>query len=70
MGKLAKADGRVGEAEIAHVENFMQQLGLSPESRKEAIAFFKTGSSPDFQISPLIQAEECTFNTELLVHYN
>lgn len=56
MGKLAKADGRVSEAEIAHVEQFMKQLNMSAEHRKQAIAFFKTGAKPDYAIEPLIQA--------------
>lgn len=55
MGKLAKADGRVSEQEIEHVESFMTQLKMSPVNRKEAIAHFKTGSQPDFSIDPVIQ---------------
>ncbi len=55
MGKLAKADGRVSEQEIAHVEKFMTQLGMTPNHRKEAIAYFKTGSAQDYAIDPLIQ---------------
>lgn len=59
MGKLAKADGRVSEEEIAHVEKFMTQLGMTPKHRKDAIAHFKTGSENDYQIDSLIQE----FNT-------
>ena len=55
MGKLAKADGRVSEQEIAHVEKFMAQLGMTAKHRKEAIAHFKTGSASSFAIDPLIQ---------------
>lgn len=55
MGKLAKADGRVSEQEIAHIEKFMSQLGMTAQHRKDAIAHFKTGSTNDFQIEPLIQ---------------
>jgi len=55
MGKLAKADGRVSEVEIAHVEKFMRQLNMSAENRKQAIAHFKTGSNPEYHIEPLIQ---------------
>jgi len=54
MGKLAKADGRVSEQEIAHVEQFMSQLNMNPSNRKQAIEHFKAGSSPDFDITPLI----------------
>lgn len=52
MGKLAKADGHVSRDEIAHVEDFMQKLGMSPEHRQVAIALFKQGTAPDFDIKP------------------
>ncbi len=52
MGKLAKADGRVSEEEIAHVEQFMQKLGMSAEHRLQAIALFKKGAASDFDIRP------------------
>ncbi len=52
MGKLAKADGRVSEEEIAHVEMFMQKLGMTMEHRQQAIAWFKQGSVADFDIEP------------------
>jgi DnaJ like chaperone protein len=55
MGTLAKADGRVSEQEIAHVENFMSQLNMSVKHRKEAINHFKEGSKADFKIEPLLQ---------------
>jgi len=45
MGKLAKADGRVSENEIAHVEKFMRQLNMSPNNRKKAIKHFQTGAT-------------------------
>jgi len=54
MGKLAKADGRVSENEIAHVEKFMQQLNMSPNHRKKAIKHFQTGAKVDYQIDDLI----------------
>ncbi|MBI4809122.1 MAG: co-chaperone DjlA [Nitrosomonadales bacterium] len=52
MGKLAKADGRVSEEEIEHVEQFMQKLGMTPEHRQQAIALFKKGAAPEFDIDP------------------
>ncbi|MEB8433601.1 co-chaperone DjlA [Cocleimonas sp. KMM 6892] len=55
MGKLAKADGRVSEEEIAHVETFMKQLNMSAENRKRAINHFQEGAKSDFDITPLIQ---------------
>lgn len=50
MGRLAKADGRVSESEIAHVEDLMQKLGMSAEHRARGIALFKHGSDPAFDI--------------------
>ena len=50
MGHLAKADGRVSEAEIARVQDFMTQMGLTDEHRREAIQLFKEGSSAGFSI--------------------
>ena len=52
MGKLARADGRVSEEEIAHVEQFMQKLGMTAEHRQQAIAWFKQGTAPEFDIEP------------------
>jgi len=54
MGKLAKADGRVSEVEIAHVEKFMAQLNMSPTNRKKAIKHFQTGSKIEYEIDALI----------------
>ncbi|MGB1311181.1 MAG: co-chaperone DjlA [Leucothrix sp.] len=56
MGKLAKADGRISEAEIAQAEAFMAQLEMTPERRKAAIALFKQGSQPDFSVDQTIKA--------------
>ena len=55
MGKLAKSDGRVSEQEVAHVEQFMAQLNMSAEHRKQAIGYFKTGSQADYVIEPLLK---------------
>ncbi len=55
MGTLAKADGRVSEQEIKHVENFMTQLNMSATHRKQAINHFKEGSKSDFKVEPLLQ---------------
>ena len=46
MGKLAKADGVVSQDEIAHVEAFMQKLGMTTEHRLQAINWFKQGAVP------------------------
>ncbi|MEW5905061.1 MAG: co-chaperone DjlA [Pseudomonadota bacterium] len=50
MGKLAKADGRVSEAEIAHTEVLMNKLGMSEGHRQQAIALFKQGASGESDI--------------------
>lgn len=50
MGKLAQADGRVSQDEIAHVELLMQKLGMTPEHRARAIALFKRGADPAFTL--------------------
>ena len=52
MGKLAKADGRVSQEEIDHSEEFMQKLGMTAEHRQLAIAWFKKGADPEFDIEP------------------
>ena len=54
MGKLAKADGRVSEIEVSHVEQFMQKLRMTPDYRLKAIGLFKQGASGDYDIHPKI----------------
>jgi DnaJ like chaperone protein len=49
-GHLAKADGRISEAEIAGAEKLMSQFGLDSAARAEAIALFKRGASAEFQL--------------------
>src|ERR1022692_411521 len=53
-GHLAKADGRISAAEIAGAEKLMAELGLGGAARAEAIALFKRGATPDFQLEPQI----------------
>lgn len=55
MGKIAKADGRISEDEIAHVENLFQKLGMSAEHKQRAILLFKKGAEPDFEIQPVMR---------------
>lgn len=52
MGKLAKADGHVSQDEIDHVEQFMQKLNMTAEHRQQAIALFRQGADPAFDIEP------------------
>ena len=49
-GQLAKADGRISEAEIAGAEKLMAEFGLSGAARDDAIALFKRGAAADFQL--------------------
>ena len=55
MGKLAKADGRVSQEEIAHVEQFMQKLGMTAEHRQQGIGLFKRGADPGFDMAPTLK---------------
>lgn len=49
LGHLAKADGRVSESEIKQAEGYMDELGLTPEHRQQAIARFKEGVAKGFE---------------------
>lgn len=51
MGKLAKADGRISQIEIDHVEAFIKKMGMTAEHRQEAIRQFKRGADPAFDIN-------------------
>ena len=55
MGKLAKADGRISQNEIDHIEQLMQKLGMTPAHRQQAITLFKQGADPAFDIQPSCQ---------------
>ena len=48
MGHIAKADGRISEAEVAHTEQLFSQLGLGDDQRHEAILLFKEGAEEAF----------------------
>ncbi len=54
MGKIAKADGRVSEEEIAHVEQMFQKLGMTEVHKEKAKALFKKGAAPGFDIRPTV----------------
>lgn len=55
IGKLAKVDGVVTADEIRRCELIMQRMQLSPELRKQAIAYFNQGKQPGFDIRPVIE---------------
>lgn len=54
MGHIAKADGRVSEREIALAETVMSRLQLSGERRSAAIALFRQGKQPGFDLAGVI----------------
>lgn len=54
LGYLAKADGRVSEAEVQQTEKLMDKLGLTPEHRRAAIELFKQGSQHNFSLTELL----------------
>lgn len=47
-GALAKADGRISEAEVAEAEKWMGRLDLGKAQRKQAIAAFESGKQAAF----------------------
>lgn len=51
MGRLAKADGRVSEREIAAASQIMAQMQLTAQQRQLAIACFTEGKQADFDFS-------------------
>lgn len=68
MGHLAKSDGLITKAEIAVAESVMQQMKLSAQQKKVAIALFERGKQPDFPVHDVLQQlrEECNFRRNLL----
>ena len=56
MGHLAKADGRVSEAEIAAVRAVMAHLNLNAGQQQAAIECFNEGKQPDFAVDATLDA--------------
>ena len=63
MGHVAKADGRVSEAEITAARGVMAALRLNPEQVQQAIGYFGEGKQPEFaldaalaELRPLLRA--------------
>ena len=54
LGAVAKADGRVSEAEIAVAERLMTRMGLTADQRKQAVASFNVGKQPEFDATRTI----------------
>ncbi|MEX1032145.1 MAG: co-chaperone DjlA [Cellvibrionaceae bacterium] len=55
LGRLAKADGRISEAEIKQTEQYMAQMNLNATHRREAISLFKQGAASGFDIQSQLQ---------------
>lgn len=68
MGRVAKADGQVSEAEIDLAEEVMRRMQLSAEQRKAAIRLFHEGKKPDFDLDGVLNQfrQECGRRTSLI----
>jgi DnaJ like chaperone protein len=68
MGHVAKADGRVSEAEIAAARQVMAELRLDGAQIHAAIAHFTRGKNSDFDLDTTIQefADTCAHQPGLL----
>lgn len=68
MGRVAKADGRVSEAEIGLAEEVMRRMQLNAEQRRAAIRLFDEGKKPDFDLDGVLRQfrQECGRRTTLL----
>jgi DnaJ like chaperone protein len=67
LGHLAKADGRISRREIEHTELIITQMGLDGEQRERAIALFRKGATPEFQLEPVLSAfrQTCSAQKQL-----
>ncbi len=68
MGYLAKADGRINEAEIKAAEKMMGRLNLNAALRREAIELFSDGKHTDFNLEAALfpLRKECVRYPDLL----
>jgi DnaJ like chaperone protein len=68
MGHIAKADGRVSEAEINMAKQIMGQLALSEAMRTTAINLFQQGKNNDFPLDDVLDQfrRECHRRTNLI----
>jgi DnaJ like chaperone protein len=54
LGFVAKADGRVSEAEVAQTQALFAQLRLNAAQRRSAIEHFKRGATAGFDPAPTV----------------
>jgi DnaJ like chaperone protein len=68
MGHVAKADGRVSEAEIAAARKVMVELRLDGVQIHAAIAYFTRGKNPEFDLESAMRefGDACAHRPELL----
>jgi DnaJ like chaperone protein len=68
MGHVAKADGRVSEAEIAAARKVMAELRLDGAQIHAAIAHFTRGKSPGFDVADTVREfrDLCANQPEML----
>jgi DnaJ like chaperone protein len=68
MGHVAKADGRVSEAEIAAARQVMSELRLDGAQIHAAIQHFTRGKNTDFDLESTMQqfADACAHRPDLL----
>jgi len=68
MGHVAKADGRVSEAEIAAARQVMGELRLNGAQIHAAIGHFTRGKNPDYDLEGAVRelAEVCVHRPDLL----
>ncbi|QJD28941.1 co-chaperone DjlA [Methylococcus geothermalis] len=61
MGHIARADGRVSEAEITVARTVMNRMDLSEGMRRAAIELFTRGKQPDFPLREAVEQfrKEC-----------
>jgi DnaJ like chaperone protein len=55
MGHVAKADGRVSEAEIAAADAWMRRLQLDAGQRRRAMDHFNAGKQPGFSVADTVR---------------
>lgn len=68
MGYIAKADGKVTPDEIAAAEGVMNEMQLTAQQRKAAIALFQEGKSADFPLREAVEQfrQECQRRRNLM----
>lgn len=68
MGYVAKADGRVSEAEIQVARNVMNRMGLNEAMRHQAIEYFTQGKQANFRLEQaLADLAQVAHNNKVLL---